>query len=134
MIMTEYKHRLTVVCPGSLISAANQLAQIVGESAADVNTFKDASWQDAQGNLYAVCSFASKSVVIDTLSTGLPSELPAHAEGVDTDLAQQAFGNIDVYSEGYALTSGKIVICIDEDPKGFLSDIGLTVNDLESQL
>ena len=53
---TEYKQRATIAVPDPLIPDANQLALALGESAADDQTFGAASYQDAGGNLYAVCN------------------------------------------------------------------------------
>jgi hypothetical protein len=124
--MTQYVNRLTLAVPESLMGAANNLALIMGRSTADINTFTTATWQDASGNLYAVCSAVSKPMVVQALSTGLPDPLPSHAENADVTLAQQALDAIEVYGEGVAAGVDKIVLAIDDNPLDALSGMGLT--------
>jgi len=59
---TKYSERATISTPFTHIPDANQLALALGESAADDQTFSTASYQDAQGNLYAVCSTVAKPI------------------------------------------------------------------------
>lgn len=47
---------VTIAVPAALISDARQLARCVGYGAEDEETFRTPSWQDAEGNLYAVAS------------------------------------------------------------------------------
>jgi hypothetical protein len=124
--MTQYTNRLTLVVPDSLMDAANNLALIMGESDSDINTFTQANWQDASGNLYAVASAVSKPVVVNALSSGLPETLPSHTENTDVALAQQALDAIEVYSEGVTVSASKIVLAIDYSPLDALSGMGLT--------
>jgi hypothetical protein len=124
--MTQYVNRLTLAVPESLITEANQLALIMGESAADVNTFTIATWQDAGGNLYAVASAVSKPIVVQALSTGLPDPLPSHAENADIALAQQALDAIVVFDTGVLADTDIIVLAIDNDPLTALAEMGLT--------
>lgn len=42
--MSQYSHRMTLAVPESLMTQANQLALIAGESPVDVNTFTNANW------------------------------------------------------------------------------------------
>ena len=52
--------RITVSCPQSLIPQANQLAMCLALSEADSRTYGALNWQDADGNLYAACSFMAQ--------------------------------------------------------------------------
>jgi hypothetical protein len=124
--MTQYVNRLTLAVPELLIPSANQLALIIGESVADANTFKDADWQDAQGNLYATCSFVSKPVILGTLESGLPEEYPEYAVEADIGLAQEALESIVVYTEGTTASVGSIILSINDNPLGVLYAMGLT--------
>jgi hypothetical protein len=124
--MTQYTNRLTLAAPESLMDAANNLSLIMGRSTADINTFNQASWQDASGNLYAVCSAVSKPIVVQALSTGLPDPLPAHAENADVTLAQQALDAIVVFDVGVLADTDIIVLAIDDDPLTALTEMGLT--------
>jgi hypothetical protein len=129
--MTQHTSRLTLAAPESLMGAANNLSLIMGRSTADLGTFTQANWEDASGNLYAVCSAVSKPIVLQALSAGLPDPLPAHAENADVALAQQALDAIEVYSEGVTVSTSKIVLAIDDDPLDALSVMGLTLSEVE---
>ncbi|RTL89220.1 hypothetical protein EJV44_22415 [Ancylobacter aquaticus] len=47
---------VSIAVPEALIADARQLARCIGYSAADEGTFREPSWQDGGGNLYAVAS------------------------------------------------------------------------------
>jgi len=105
---------------------ANNLALIMGESTADIGTFVTADWQDAEGNLYAVCSAASKPVVLGALTKGLPNPIPAHASAADVTKAQLALDVIELYEDGAAASPEHIVLVVDYEPLGVLGEMGLT--------
>ena len=85
---TEYTQTATIAVPDPLIPDANQLALCLGESAADDQTFGAATYQDAGGNLYAVCSTVAKPVFAEKASQ--PLQAPDHAPGVDMEAATRA--------------------------------------------
>jgi hypothetical protein len=85
---TAYIHRITIAVPEQLISDANQLALCLGESASDDQTFTTANWQDADGNLYAVCSTVAKPVFVELAAQ--PLKAPEHAPDADLDAASRA--------------------------------------------
>ena len=85
---TAYVQRATVSTPAAHIPDANQLALALGESSADDQTFTAASYQDAQGNLYAVCSTVAKPVFAQM--AGQPLQAPDHAPGMDLAAATRA--------------------------------------------
>ena len=93
-MMTKYQQRATIAVPEPLIAEANQLALALGESAADDKTFNTAAWQDAEGNLYAVCSTVAKSVFAQL--AGLPLQAPDHAPGMDLAAATRAQGMLQI--------------------------------------
>ena len=127
--MSQYKHRLTLAVPEAFMAQANQLALIAGESPEDVNTFTNANWQDELGNLYAVCSAASKPIVLNMLSSGLPTQ---HSDSeADYTLAQQALDKLVVYEEGVLASSDKIVLAVDLSPLTVFTNLGLTVIEVE---
>lgn len=122
---TEYIHRVTIAVPEALIEKSNHLACIVGEFSADISTFREANWQDADGNLYSIASTVVKPIFLQA-TQGLP-ETPLHAEGIaDRELAQQALDNLIFYEDGGELVEGKIMLAIDHEPLKFFTDIGLT--------
>ena len=83
-----YTHRATIATPLTHISDANQLALALGESSADDQTFGAASYQDASGNLYAVCSTVAKPIFAEM--AGQPLQAPEHAPGMDLAAATRA--------------------------------------------
>lgn len=127
--MTQYKHRISLVVPEQYIEQANHLALVMGESADDISTFKEANWQDAEGNMYAVCSALSKPVVLGALTGGLPDPLPTHAVGVDISKAQQALDMLKVYEEGVMATPEHIVLAIDCEPLEAFTFMGISIKE-----
>ena len=49
--------RITIACPAAFMADANELAMVLAEGPPDKLTYANPSWQDADGNLYAVSSF-----------------------------------------------------------------------------
>ena len=93
---TQYQHRTTIAVPEAHIPDGNQLALALGESAADDQTFTGANWQDASGNLYAVCSTVAKPVFAEM--AGQPLEAPAHAPDMDLTAASRAQSILNIGS------------------------------------
>ena len=85
---TAYVNKATIATPAAHIPDANQLALALGESSADDQTFSTASYQDAQGNLYAVASTVAKPVFAEM--AGQPLQAPAHAPDMDLPAATRA--------------------------------------------
>ena len=112
--MSQYTHRMTLVVPEQLMYQANQLALIAGESLDDVNTFTQANHQDADGNLYAVCSAVIKPIVLSLIDIPL-AESPLQTKGADLSLAQQAMDSVVVYQESVTVTPDNIYVGIDID-------------------
>lgn len=123
--MTQYKHRITLIVPEQHMDIANHLALIMGESTADIGTFVTADWQDADGNLYSVCSAACKPVVLGALTKGLPNPLPAHAANADVTKAQQALDLIVLYDEGVMAGVDKIILSVDTHPQDTFESAGI---------
>jgi hypothetical protein len=82
--------RITAACPEALMPDANQLAMALGESVADAETYRNPSWQDADGNLYAAASFEARDEWIAAAQG--PLTRPAwDTEGIiDMDAAARA--------------------------------------------
>ena len=93
-MITRYQKKATVATPVAHIPDANQLALCLGESPADDQTFTAASYQDAQGNLYAVCSTVAKPVFAQL--AGQPLQAPDHAPGMDLAAATRAQGMLQI--------------------------------------
>lgn len=125
-MVSQYKHRMTLIVPALFMPQANQLALIAGENAADVNTFTETDWQDAEGNLYAVCSAAVKPVVLQAFGKSL-ADSGLDMVNADTTSAQVALDNAVMYAQGMTATPDKIVIGVDIEPLDLFSDLGLTM-------
>ena len=85
---TEYQQLATIAAPAAHMPDANQLALALGESSADDRTFTTATWQDADGNLYAVCSTVAKPIFAQI--AGQPLQAPDHAPDMDLAAATRA--------------------------------------------
>lgn len=117
--MTIYAHRVTIAAPEHLMAQANHLAAIMGESAADIETFSAAKYQDANGSLYAVCSAVVTKGFLAAQTGGMPST-PAHAEAViDRAKAQEAFDSLG--------QPGGLKMVIGDDPHAALEAMGLSI-------
>lgn len=124
--MSEYNYRITLAVPELLMPMANQLALLFGESDADINTFKSADWQDEYGNKYSVCSAQCKEIVISALSEGLILS----KDGVDYDLAQQAYDLLVVADSETKASTDKITLAVGNEPLGALESMGLSIYDV----
>jgi len=93
--MTDYTRRVTIVCPEALIPDANQLALVIGESAADDQTFGTPRYEDASGNLYAVSSTVATGAFEGKATTTL--EAPAHSPEADLTAAERAQAALYIY-------------------------------------
>jgi len=128
VVTSDYKHRMSLAVPQALIPQANNLALITGLSAADINTFTAANWQDKDGNLYAVCSTVIKPVVLGLFGINLSNiTLPAHATNADVTAAQQALDKVVKYKQGDKASAASIMCAIDFEPLQAFSDMGLTI-------
>ena len=85
---TLYTNRATIAAPLAHTPDANQLALCLGESSADDQTFSTASYQDADGNLYAVCSTVAKPIFAEL--AGQPLQAPDHAPDMDLAAATRS--------------------------------------------
>ena len=107
-MITEYSQRASIASPLAHIQDANRLALCLGESAADDQTFVTASYQDAQGNLYAVCSTVAKPIFSQL--AGQPLQAPDHAP--DMDLAAATRGQALLQINGGTATTDVIAVIL----------------------
>lgn len=114
---TEYTRTLTIAVPEHYMTEANHLACLMGESAADIETFQQATYTDGTTN-YAVAHTVCKQVVTDALvAMTLPPD-PEHVpDTYDRTLAEEAMS---------AIESGDILVAADVDPHAQLGVWGLS--------
>ena len=124
-MITLYTSRVTVAAPAAHIPDANQLALALGESSADDQTFTAASYQDASGNLYAVCSTVAKPIFAEM--AGQPLKAPDHAPGMDLVAATRAQSLLQI-NNGRATPDVIAVILGDrlESAQDHIKALGLT--------
>jgi len=122
---TEYQQRATIAAPAAHMPDANQLALALGESSADDRTFTTATWQDADGNLYAVCSTVAKPVFAQL--AGLPLQAPGRAPDMDLAAATRAQSLLQI-NGGIATPDVIAVILGDrlESAQDHIVELGLT--------
>ena len=130
---TLYQQKATIAAPVAHITDANQLALALGESSADDRTFTFASYQDAQGNLYAVCSTVAKPIFAQM--AGQPLKAPDHAPGMDLAAATRAQSLLQI-NGGIATPEVIAVILGDrlESAQDHIAALGLTRGEQDSEL
>jgi hypothetical protein len=123
--MTQYTQRVTIATQEAHIPEANQLALCLGESSADDQTFTAASYQDAQGNLYAVASTVAKPIFAQL--AGQPLQAPVHSPDMDMAAATRAQALLQI-SGGIATPDVIAVILGDrlESAQDHIAALGLT--------
>jgi len=114
---TQYTKSLTIAVPSHLIGATNHLACLVGESAADINTFRKPTYTDGT-TTYAVAHTVCKPVVTDALST---LTLPP-----DPDHVPPEYDRTQAEAAVAAIQSGEILVAVDVDPHAQFKKWGLS--------
>ena len=130
---TAYIQKATIATPASHIPDANQLALALGESSADDRTFTTATWQDADGNLYAVCSTVAKPVFAEL--AGQPLQAPDHAPDMDLAAATRAQGMLQI--NGGAVSPDVIAVILGdrlESAQDHIAALGLTRVEQDTEL
>ena len=129
-MITEYKQRATIAAPTARIPDANKLALALGESSADDQTFSTASYQDADGNLYAVCSTVAKPVFAELAGQRL--QAPAHSPDMELAAATRAQALLQI-NDGTASPDVIAVILGDrlESAQDHIAALGLTQIELD---
>ena len=122
---TLYQQRATIAAPNAHLPDANQLALALGESSADDQTFSTASYQDADGNLYAVCSTVAKPIFAEM--AGQPLQAPDHAPNMDLAAATRAQALLQI--NGGAASPDVIAVILGdrlESAQDHIAALGLT--------
>ncbi|MCO5092011.1 hypothetical protein [Bosea sp. (in: a-proteobacteria)] len=115
--------RVTIACPEALVADANELARVLGYSAADGETYGAARWRDAGGNRYAVAS----GLVSEGFAAAAQSALAEPEWGADMAAAARAQMLITI---GGPADPARLVAVFGEDAEaaygllGVVSDTG----------
>ena len=130
---TLYQQLATIAAPAAHMPDANQLALALGESSADDRTFTTATWQDADGNLYAVCSTVAKPIFAQI--AGQPLQAPDHAP--DMDLAAATRSQALLQINGGKATPDVIAVILGnrlESAQDHIAALGLTRVEQDTEL
>jgi len=118
--------RLTIACPATLRSDANNLAMVLGYGPDDALTYVALNWQDAGGNLYACASLT----VSDTFTTAAQSGLQRPSWDVDNiidmDAARRAQAALVFSLTPVTAMPDKLTACAGDDALAVLAAMGLT--------
>ena len=90
--------RLTIAVPFVHIDIANHYAMALGYSEADGLTYRNPSWEDADGNLYAVASLPVSEVFVGAATSPLVRPEWDGGEVIDITKATQAQGLVALWS------------------------------------
>lgn len=123
--MTAYTHTVTLAVPEPMMADANHLALLLGESAADINSFTHARYTDGV-TAWAVAHTSVKSVFLTPTQIGQLPPNPPHAKAVDLDAAQRAFDTLN--------QPGGIKSAVDVDPHQQFADWGLEPIPIEDDI
>ena len=130
---TAYSQKATTATPAAHIRDANKLALCLGESSADDQTFGAANYQDAEGNLYAVCSTVAKPIFAQI--EGQPLQAPDHAPDMDVEAATRAQALLQI--NGGKATPDVIAVILGnrlESAQDHIAALGLTRVEQDTEL
>lgn len=126
--------RLTFVCPAAHRDDANQLAMVLAFSAADANTYRAPSYEDAQGNLYSVASSPVGDTFVSSATTALERpEWDQEPYSINMTGAERAQALVRLWMptedvpEPPQASTGAILALVGGDPHALLAAAGLTV-------
>ena len=118
--------RLTIACPATLRSDANNFAMALGSGPAEALTYGSLNWLDTAGNLYACASL----IVSDTFVSKAQSTLSRPAWDVDNiidmDAARRAQAALVFSLTPVAAMPDKLTACVGDDAMATLAAMGLT--------
>lgn len=125
--------RLTFICPEQHRSDANDLAMVLAFGAADANTYREPTYQDAQGNLYSVASSPVGPNFISNATSALQRpEWDTEPYSVNMTGAQRAQALVqlcmpteDEPTPPQASTTA-ILTLVGDDPHALLASAGVT--------
>jgi hypothetical protein len=123
--MSEYVMRVTIFVPEAMIDDANQLALCLGQSAADVQTFKPAAWKDAGDNRYSVSSTLAKATFPEAAAAALSA--PAFAPDADLTAAERAQAALVIHDPQSPVQAdpSRILAVINDDAQAAVAIAGV---------
>ena len=126
--------RITVACPEQLQSDSNQLAMCLALSKADVDTYKDLSWQDVDGNLYAVASFPTTKAWIHFAQNTLNRPSWDTDNIIDMDAATRSQSKLLFGYIAQRATPDTLTACLGDNGLRTIALMGLTIVEQEEGL
>lgn len=128
--------RLTIAVPSAHIDIANHLAMALGYSEADGLTYRNPSWEDADGNLYSVASLPVSEVFVGAATSPLVRPEWDGGEVIDMTKATQSqrLVNLWIPNEEGTLppkaTTNRITAILGMEGTDAMAAMGLTaIND-----
>ena len=122
--------RVTIICPQAHIEDANQLAMVLGYSAADAATYGSPNWQDGSGNLYAVASLVVSDGFVGAATAALARPDWDGDRDVSMAAAHRAQALVSVWGLGEdepapVASPSHILSLFGDDPHGLLAMAGV---------
>jgi len=118
--------RITIACPATLLSDANQLAMVLGYRPSDAETYGELNWQDAGGNLYACASLPVSDAFTATAQSGLQRPAWDVDNIIDMDAARRAQAALLFSLTPVTAMPDKLTACAGDDALATLAAMGLT--------
>jgi hypothetical protein len=124
--------RLTIAVPQAHIDNANHFAMVLGYSEADGLTYRNPSWQDAQGNLYALASLPVSDLFVGAATSPLVRPEWDTEEVIDMAKASQAQALVLIWMpseetpDAPQANPSQIVAILGMDGSGAIKAMGLT--------
>lgn len=131
--------RLTIATPAVHIDNANHLAMVLGYSEADGLTYRNPSWQDAQGNIYACASLPVGDNFVTNATSPLVRPEWDTDETIDMTKAAQAQALVVLWSAGNEAppplaTPAQITAILGMDGADAIASMGLAAVDVDGIL
>ena len=126
--------RLTIACPATLRSDANQLAMVLGYGPSDAETYVALNWQDVDGNLYACASLTVSDAFTTAAQSGLQRPAWDTDNIIDMDAARLAQAALVFSLEAVEVAPDKLTACAGDDALATLAAMGLTQVEVEVEV
>ena len=118
--------RLTITCPATLRSDANQLAMVLGYGPDDAATYGKLNWQDTASNLYACASLTVSDTFTTTAQSGLQRPAWDTDNIIDMDAARRAQAALVFSLTPVTAMPDKLTACAGDDALATVAAMGLT--------